>query len=281
MHAQFAHNPTSIAYFVKLLANNSFSFTCHAVDIFVHTALLKEKIEESKFFATISNYNINYLRERYGEIVLKKANIIRCGISESEIQNDKVVDFDSNKVTIFSIGRMVEKKGFNLLVDSINLLKKHGYNINCRIIGDGPLKGDIANKIKDLELGNEIDLLGARPSDFVKNEFQSASIFVLPCVQAKNGDMDGIPVVLMEAIANSVPVVSTRISGIPELIVNKETGLLTEPNDVEGLTNSIRLLIQNKNLREDLVSKAKLHLKDEFTLEKNVEELGELIIRNT
>ena len=280
IHAQFAHNPTSVAYFVKLLTNNTFSFTSHAVDIFVKPKLLKEKLQECEFSVTISEYNVKYLEMIYGKELSSKISVVRCGIEEKEIGkkvHEKSKLNKNNEITILSIGRMVQKKGFNILIEAVSELNKKGYGVNCRIIGDGPLRNDLENLVRNNNIADKVTFLGSQPSDFVKTEFIQADLFVLPCIKAENGDMDGIPVVLMEAMAYHVPVVTTNLSGIPELVKDNETGLLAETNDVNSLVRVLEYYITNSGLRNRLTKNAIEHLRKEFVLEDNVSRLGELM----
>lgn len=279
LHAHFAHNPTNIAYFIHLLNGNTFSFTSHAVDLYVKPVLLKEKLMKSSFSATISNYNKDLLLNKYGSDAVKNLYIIRCGIERSTVENaksNKIKKDDETKVTILTIGRMVEKKGFDVLIRALSLLKKRGFDFECRIIGGGELESNLIHDVKINKLENNVLFLGAKSSDEVQKEFSTADMFVLPCKKAANGDMDGIPVVYMEAIANKVPVIATRLSGIPELIIDGETGLLAEPDDAESLVNKLEYLFKNPILRMTLPEKAIAHLINEFLLEDNVDELSNL-----
>ncbi|WNB92682.1 glycosyltransferase family 4 protein [Bacillus sp. NEB1478] len=279
LHAQFAHNPTNVAYFISLLNDNSISFTSHAVDIFVNPQLIKEKLERSKFAVTISKFNYNLLEKTYGKQSVENLHVIRCGI-EKNLVNEQVnnsLNKPDQPISILTIGRMVEKKGFDILVDALKLLKDNGYNFTCNIVGDGGLNDELVKRVRDSHLLDHVNFLGALPSSDIQNEFKRADMFVLPCKEAENGDMDGIPVVLMEAIANYVPVVTTELSGIPELIIDQQTGLLAKPNDSISLYEKISSLIKHPEIKTDLTKKAAEHLKQEFLLESNVERLAELM----
>ncbi|MDR7073186.1 glycosyltransferase family 4 protein [Fictibacillus barbaricus] len=279
LHAQFAHSPTNIAYFISLLNNNTLSFTSHAVDIFVKPQLIKEKLEKSKFAVTISNYNYDLLEKNYGTKSVENLHVIRCGIEKDLVTDNTatLIKEDRKPTTILTIGRMVEKKGFDVLIDSLKLLKEKGFDFQCRIVGDGGLQEELMKRSETNDLSNHVSFLGALSSNEIQKEFSSADLFVLPCKKSENGDMDGIPVVLMEAIANNVPVITTEISGIPELIINNQTGLLAKPNDAKSLYKQMSMLINDSSLKKKLTENAIRHLKDEFLLESNVERLADLM----
>jgi colanic acid/amylovoran biosynthesis glycosyltransferase len=279
LHSQFAHNPTNIAYFIHLLNGNTFSFTSHAVDLYVNPTLMKEKLENSRFAVTISEYNKSLLKEQYGLESVSNLHIVRCGIEKGEVNTtNPIVKKEENRtLTILTIGRMVEKKGFDVLVDALELLMQQDYNFECRIIGGGELQDQIIQSVHEKGLEKHVHFLGAKSADEVQREFGKADMFVLPCKKAENGDMDGIPVVLMEAIANKVPVVTTRLSGIPELVIHNQTGLLAEPNDPISLVDQITTLIEKPDIRINMTVKAVKHLVNEFLLEDNVDKLAELM----
>jgi colanic acid/amylovoran biosynthesis glycosyltransferase len=280
LHAHFAHNPTNIAYFIHLLNGNNFSFTSHAVDLYVSPKLIKEKLLASSFAITISEFNVQFLRERYGQEAVKRLHIVRCGIEKDQVNKiirKKKAELKKEKISILSIGRMVEKKGFDVLIDALDLLNHRGYDFECHIIGGGELKEELIQQVKDKGLSQRVDFFGAKSSDEIQAEFANADIFILPCKMTSNGDMDGIPVVLMEAIANTVPVISTRLSGIPELVINGKTGLLAEPNNPSSLVDQMELLITKSELREKLTNQALKHLINEFLLEENVTKLANLM----
>jgi colanic acid/amylovoran biosynthesis glycosyltransferase len=278
LHAHFAHNPTNIAYFIHLLNGNTFSFTSHAVDLYVKPMLVKEKLLASSFAVTISDFNVRFLREQYGDESIKNLHVVRCGIEKEFVnQSNSKEKVYKEKISILTIGRMVEKKGFDVLVDALVLLNKKNYDFECRIIGGGEMKEDLVQKVQMNGLSQNVNFLGAKSTQEIQKEFENADLFVLPCKMAENGDMDGIPVVLMESIAKMVPVITTRLSGIPELIVDGETGLLAKPNNPNSLVEQIELLINNPDLRIKLSDQAVKHLVDEFLLENNVTKLANLM----
>ena len=177
-------------------------------------------------------------------------------------------------VRILSVGRFVEKKGFDVLVRALVVLEKMGCPFVCSIVGDGPLSDNIKKQTEQANIGNKIRFLGGLPQQEVKHLFEQSDIFVLPCVQAKSGDLDGIPVVLMEAMAIGVPVVSTTLSGIPELIHHDHNGLLSPPGDSDELVHQLRRLIDDPDMALRLAVQARKTIEQDFNIRKNAEKLS-------
>jgi glycosyltransferase involved in cell wall biosynthesis len=181
----------------------------------------------------------------------------------------------NNIIRIGTVGRLVEKKGLDTLIAAVAKLLASGRQILLEIAGSGPLETDLLQQAKLAGLGEtQIKFIGALPHDKVPVFINSLDIFVLPCKQDTNGDMDGIPVVLMEAMLCGVPVISTQLSGIPELVINEKTGLTIQPEDIEGLSKAICYLIDNNAEAERMVISAKKkRVTEEFMLSDNVSKL--------
>jgi glycosyltransferase involved in cell wall biosynthesis len=148
--------------------------------------------------------------------------------------------------------------------------------IKYSIIGSGPLEKELKELAKSLNLQNNINFLGNLSDDSLNDESKKATIFMLPCVMAKNGDMDGIPVALMESMYLGIPVVSTTISGIPELIKNGKEGILVEPKNVEQLTIAMKLLLKDKELRFKIGLNGRKKIKNDFNIQNEINKLFEI-----
>lgn len=273
IHSNFAHIPTDIAMYAAALHGVTFSFISHANDLFERGWLLKEKVARAKFAVTISEYNKQFLIDNGAD--KEKINVIHCGVDTESFskREDKKL---SNPPVLGALGRMVEKKGFDVLISACSILRKEGVEIKLQIAGGGPLKSNLKDLASRLNLMDTIDFIDSISHENVPAWLKSLDIFVLPCKKDEHGDMDGIPVVLMEAMLSGVPVISTHISGIPELIVDNITGLLCKPNDSENFAKMIKLLILDNGLRQDIYENAELKVKLEFELNKNVEKLSKL-----
>ncbi len=272
VHSQFAHSPTNIAFLLNILSGRKYSYTCHAVDIFVpeNRILLEEQLEKASFAITISNFNIKYIKNIIkNKSLVNKFEVVRCGIDYNKFKNEVNKNKYNKKINIFSVGRFVEKKGFIYLIEALRSIKEEDIDFECNIVGDGPLYKEIEEKIYNYNLEKEVKLVGSVGSSEIRNYLNNSDIFVLPCVQAKNGDMDGIPVSLMEAMAFEIPVISTQISGIPELIENGVSGLVVEPENSIQLKEAIIKLIKSQSLREEYGKNGRIKVINEYGLGDN------------
>ena len=273
IHSHFVMNNSTSALFISNLTNIPFSFTAHAIDIYVNPYLIEGKAKKAKFVVTISNYNKKHLAKNFG-INPSKIKIIHCGIDLDKFKPKKT---KRSGFFILSVARLVEKKGLGYLIKSCYSLKKKNIDFKCIIVGNGPLKNELFDEIKKYGLENNIELKGNIPQSQLDNIFRKADVFVLPCILAENGDRDGIPVSLMEAMSMEIPVVSTDVSGIPELIDDEVNGLLVDEKNVDELTDAIVALYNNPALKEKMGKNARIKIGKDFNLEKEVEKLYDLI----
>ena len=274
LHIHFAHIPTDIGMYASILSNIPFSFTAHANDLFERGWLLQEKVNRSKFTITISEYNRRWLRERGCNS--SKIHIVRCGINSSRFTPIHYKN-PASPFRIGTIGRMVEKKGFDTLIKATAILKQKGLPLYLMIVGSGPLEKHLRDLAEKLQIKGLVEFPGPIINQDVPSWLRTLDLFVLPCQKDHNGDMDGIPVVLMEAMLSGVPVVSTNISGIPELVINNLSGLLVPPQDPEALSLAMKRLLLDYELRETTYKNAIKHIRFEFNEELNVNRLHNLI----
>jgi glycosyltransferase involved in cell wall biosynthesis len=172
-------------------------------------------------------------------------------------------------------------KGFDNLIKTCRILKDKGLDFICDIIGEGPMEKILKRLTKNLDLQSYVNFLGPLPHEKIIDYYQQADIFVLVSKKAKHRDVqDGIPVVLMEAIALGVSVISTRLSGIPELIEHNKTGLLVEPNDEVGLAEAIIKIYSSPDLSENLKRNAQDKVSLDFNIKKSIDQLEKIIIKN-
>jgi len=171
---------------------------------------------------------------------------------------------------ILSVGRLSEKKGLVYLVRACRILKDQGYDFTCHIVGEGPQRSELHDLIGQLSLEDTVILRGTLPHEEVIENYRQATLFVLPCIKSKDGDMDGIPNVLAEAMAMQLPVVSTDISGIPELVDNQVNGLLVPSGDGDALATAMARLLDDPALREKLAQNGRQSIGDTFDVNRNV-----------
>ncbi len=276
LHAHFAHVPTDIAMYAASLVGTPFSFTSHANDLFERGYLLSEKIARCTFAVTISEFNKNFMVAQGGERA--KINIVRCGVDSTRFF-PAPPGFASPPYSIGAIGRMVEKKGFDTLLHAAALLQSSEVDFRLTIAGGGPLEHELRATADRLGLTGRVVFSGPMTNKQVPDWLRSLDLFVLPCQQDANGDMDGIPVVLMEAMAAGIPVVSTRISGLPELIEHGYEGLLVEPRSPEALAAAITQLLFSDEFRISFSRNGRLKVLFEFDTEANIQRLIKLLSR--
>ena len=275
LHVHFAHIPTDIAMYAAPMVGIGFSVQAHANDLFERGWLLKQKVQRSAFFATISEFNQRFLEKLNADS--QKIKIVRCGVDQG--WQPPVKSSHKNEMyTIGTVGRLVEKKGIDTLIEAISILVKDGQSVCLKIAGNGPLESALKQQTDMLGIyGEMVQFIGALPHDQVADFISGLDVFVLPCKKDSNGDMDGIPVVLMEAMLCEVPVISTELSGIPELVINNISGLTVPPENTSELAKAINLLMDSPETKTRLVAGGKQRVEHEFLLNKNVLNLLDLI----
>jgi len=253
LHGHFCHGVATITWFASRMTGIPFSFTAHAKDIYQADLnpgdLLERKLAAARFVATCTAANAEVLKARAHDA--RVVHTIYHGLD-----TDYFAPFDrSGKELpiILAVGRFVEKKGFEHLVDACHLLKQAGLRFGCVIVGEpGSAYEAIRAQIERLELADCIKLRSAVTQDQLREIYRQARVFALPCQVMEDGDRDGIPNVLAEAMASGLPVVSTPISGIPELIDDGEHGLLVEPRNPQSLANALRRVLSDDALCQRL-----------------------------
>lgn len=266
LHVHFAHVSGSVGMYAALMAEIPFTVVAHANDIFQHGILLKEKAERSHRFLTISNFNIAYLRSL--GLPEEKLAVVRCGVSfkPPSVWPQAVV---KPIYRVGTLGRLVEKKGVDVLLEAISGLPK----VQLSVAGDGPLLEELKAKSAALGMASSVEFVGSLSHCEVAGWMAGLDVFALACKQDRNGDMDGIPVVLMEAMSQGIPVVSTRLSGIPELVIDGKTGLLAAPGDVSDLRAKLSQMLGAVELRNVLARAAAEHVREEFGQAVNIDRL--------
>ncbi len=275
IHAHFASRAALYAMCVNFLTGIPYSITTHAYDIFLNPNMIEEKHKFAEFAVTISEYNRVYLKSMFG-IDDTKVHVVRCAIPPDTIKKKKYKNSADDKLRILSVGRLVEKKGFEYLIKACRIyMDTVNKNIECVIAGGGPLNKLLLKLIEDLSLEKNVFILGEKKHRDVLDLLDHADIFVLPCVQAKNGDMDGIPVSLMEAMARGVITVSTKLSGIPELI--DQDMLLAEPASELDLCKILKYTSMLDKEEKNRISSHQIKkIENDFNLNKETKKIAEL-----
>lgn len=268
LHAQFATQPAIVSLLLKKFFNNKleYSFTYHAHDIYFNNKWLKQLIKNSFKVFSISDYNIKYLKDNY-DIVSDKVALSRLGVFRKNVAIKK-----SNKepLVIGVMSWFTEKKGIIYLLKALKELKdKTAIKFSLVLAGDGPQKEEYFDYINANNLKSNVNYLGKINNDQKEDFFESIEVFALPSITLSN-DKDGIPVVLMEAVANAIPIISTNVSGIPEICIDNYNGFLVEEKNVEQLFEAFVKFNEIKQVKSQLSEQALISSND-YDIEINSE----------
>ncbi|MBN1997981.1 glycosyltransferase family 4 protein [candidate division KSB1 bacterium] len=271
IHAHYLNASVSFALLVSRLCGIPYSVSIHATDIFVSPELPLVKLHNAAFILTCTQYNKKFIIDRYPAVDSDKILVNYHGVDVKRLSPEE--NGKNESTVLLSIGRLVPKKGFKLLISACQNLKRRGIRFHCFIIGEGDERASLELLTRIKRVNDVITFTGAVPSSKVREYYQKADIFVLPCVIDQNGDRDGIPNVIAEAMAMERPVVSTTVSGIPELVNSGETGILVEPGDVAALEKALTFLIQSPREARRMGKKGRQRVKDVFDREEKTKEL--------
>ncbi|MHB8617995.1 MAG: glycosyltransferase family 4 protein [Chloroflexota bacterium] len=290
LHAHFAHSPAAVAYLAFLAGGPPYSFTAHAKDLYTTLPRnVRIRARAARLVVTCTGFNQRYLQDMLaGTIAGTIADTIAGTIADTITTPVHVVyhGTDTQRFNpqgrrpepgrIVSVGRLVPKKGFADLLRALELLAAEGRDFRCDIYGGGPLHDELEDQVRRAGLQARVGLHGPRMQDDILHAYRRAALFVLAPVVTADGDRDGIPNVLVEAMACEVPVVSTRISGIPELVQDGQEGMLVDPHDPRGLAAAIRRLLDQPELAACLGQAARRKVIASFDLAHNTRGLRQL-----
>ncbi len=277
VHAHFAGMAARTAFWIQKFFGISFSFTGHANDIFAPRNFeigLRSLVDAARVIITETDFAEKFLRERFPE----HADRIHRIYNGLTIAGFRRANFSSASPLIVAVGRLIDKKRFADLIRACRLLMERGRSFRCEIIGEGPLEKELHQQIHDLDLQNYVKLLGPKPQHEIAEHLAMGTVFVLPSVIDASGGMDNLPTVIMEAMATGLPVISTPIGGIPEMVVQNETGMLVPAGDSSALASAIERVIADLSLARRLGENGYKRANELFSIEKNVRELLATII---
>ncbi|MDJ0719809.1 MAG: glycosyltransferase [Prochloraceae cyanobacterium] len=279
LHAHFANVPTAIAEIVESFGFINYSFTAHAKDIYLsEKEVLDRKIEKAKFVLTCTKYNTDYLQKLSTTDTPIYLSYHGLDLDRFQPNLNIIGEKDGELPLLLSVGRLCDKKGFPYLLQACQTLKQKGHQFRCKIVGYGPMKEELEQLIETLEIGDIVSLVGQLAQDEVIKLYAKADIFALPCKITDEGDRDGIPNVLIEAMAMEVPVVSTDISGISELIEHKVNGILIPEKNPKALADELEQLLLQPQLIQKLKKSSRNKILQQFSLEKNIKQIKDLLL---
>jgi len=275
-HAHFATRPATVASLASMISGIPYSFTAHAMDIFkrkLSTKSLQKKIERANFVITVSDYNKEYLSKHLNGDANKLVKIYN-GINLYRFNPNGEVKQDL--FTFLCVARFVEKKGHKILIEACEFLRKKRYKFQCWLVGKGGLRTQIKNMIKEKKLESYVKLLGPHSHMEVRERYLFSHVYVLPCVIGSDGNRDGLPVSLVEALASGLPVITTAMTGNVEVVKNNHNGLIVPFNDSKALADAMEKLMQDKVLYESLRKNTRDSVELRFDLRKTSKVLSRL-----
>ncbi|MDJ0915601.1 MAG: glycosyltransferase family 4 protein [Desulfobacterales bacterium] len=273
LHAHFAHSPASVAMYTSMLSGLPFSFTAHAKDIYTSDPQqLREKMAKARFVITCTRYNRRYLNQLYSHGT-KAIHSVYHGIDVNLFNHQSIKPEPEPPFQLLTVARLIPKKGLPTVYRALRRLHDQGLPFKHTLIGDGDDRRRILALVKELKLEPVTQWLGTQPHEVVRQHYQRADLFMLGCEIAPDGDRDGIPNVILESMAMGVPVVATRVSAIPEIIEDGQTGVLVSPGDPEALAAAVKKMLSDAALRRRIIKKAAQKVQHEFDNKRLINEL--------
>ena len=274
-HAHFAGLAARTCWWLRQFYQHTYGFTGHANDMFVDPGLpvtLDLMLRDSAYVATVSDFTADWLRKKFparaGKVHRVYNGLDLTGITQQTVGRPKV-----EPPLIYSVGRLIEKKGFDDLIRACAVMRNGGKHFQCEIAGEGPLETELSMQIQTEGLAETVRLLGAQSQPEILEQLARASIFALPCVTERDGGKDNLPTVLMEAMAAALPCVSTQVAGVPEMVLHEKTGLLCEERQPEIFASLLARLLENPDLAKRFGEAGLVHAGETFALEQTARQL--------
>ena len=269
IHSHFTTANRFSGRYVASYYNIPFTMTAHAFDLYnnPNKEQLEHIVDKIDHLVTISEYNKNYVRDEISE---KTPNtVIHAGIRPEKFEPGS----SSVDQRILTVSRFVEKKGLPYAIKAVSKVVDDYPSLQYHIVGSGEMKSEIENQIRELRLADTVELLGNVTDERLLAELDQASCFLLPCIVADSGDQDGIPVSLMEAMAMETPPISTNVSGIPELIDDRQNGFTVEPKNTNELAEAISSVLGSPEKQRRFGTRGRKKIINDFSITKEAAKL--------
>jgi glycosyltransferase involved in cell wall biosynthesis len=280
VHCHFSNHPAAAGFVIHRLTGIPFSFVAHGSDLHVDRHMLARKVAEAAFTVAISQDNLEEIVAECGPWARERVEVIHCGVDTDLLRPRHTARPAEAPLAVVCIGTLHEVKGQVHLVDAMAALHAAGVEVRCRLIGDGEDEVMLRERIAAAGLEGVVTLDGRATRAEVIEALGDADVLVAPSVVARNGKREGIPVVLMEAMSCGLPVVASRLSGIPELVEDGVSGLLVTPGDCGGIADALRRLADDADLRARLGAAARARVVRDFDLATNARAILERIDRS-
>jgi glycosyltransferase involved in cell wall biosynthesis len=272
VHCHFANHPALAGFIIHRLTDIPYSFTAHGSDLHVDRTMLPAKVAEAAFAVTISEDNRRLIETTCGPASAGHVEVIHCGVDPAAFASS--TRSPGGPLRVIAIGTLHEVKGQAHLIEACRQLMAAGVPITCRIIGDGRDRARLSAQIEAGGLTDVVTLVGQLTGDEVARELARADVLVAPSVPTRGGKREGIPVVLMEAMAAGLPVVASRLSGIPELVTDGTDGLLVPPGDATAIADALRSLAADPDRRGRFGAAGRARIERDFDVRRNAEALA-------
>ncbi len=266
LHVHFAHYPTTVALLASKMTGVPFSFTAHATDIFKHEIdkkALARKVSAARFVVTVSEFNRDYLRS-LSSAPASKIVLVRNGIDLARFSPNGLPP--GSPFGLLCVARLVEKKGLPVLIEACRILRDQGLSFRCEIIGKGRLRSQLESLIADASLNDRVKLLGPKTQLEVLERYQAAHAYVLPAIVGSDGNREGLPVSIVEALACGLPVVTTPVTGIPEAVRDGQNGIVVPPSDPQALAGALAAIIRDRARYDQLRANARPSVVESYDL---------------
>jgi glycosyltransferase involved in cell wall biosynthesis len=280
VHAHFSTSPTTIAMMTSILLGLRFSFTCHAKDVYaddrLHSPGFLRNLTRASFAVCVSAKTKRDILDAWPGLPSRKIHVVYNGLDMDRFPRRSS---EPREPLILAVGRLVEKKGLPYLVEACRLLKERSVPFKCEIVGYGEMRKRLAEQISRFELNDQVELIGPLAQHELVKYYEGARVFCLPTIIAENDDRDVLPNVLKEAMAVGLPVVTTNLPGMDELVENECTGLLVPPKSPPAIADALERLLHDGKLGILFREGGRKVIEERFDRRKNVAQLFKLFER--
>lgn len=276
VHCHFATHPAVVGWVVHRLTGIPFSFTAHGSDLHRDRRMLATKVADAAFVVTVSESNREVIRAECGPAADGKVHVVRCGIDPGQLPRRPAPAPHAGPVRVCCVGTLHEVKGQTVLLDACRRLVAEGRDVVCTLVGDGPDRDALEAQVAEAGLADRVQVTGRVPRPNVVAVLREADVLVAPSVPSADGRREGLPVVVLEAMAVGVPVVASRLSGIPEAVEHEVTGLLVEPGDAAGVAAAVARTVDDPGATATRVERAAARVEDGFSIDRSAQRLAAL-----
>lgn len=285
IHTHFGWSASTVALIASRLLKIPFSITLHSFynkEAHPRHLLIEDKIRAARFVVTISEYHRQILVDLMAENgVAGKIHVVHHGLNPDAFTRPVETNYNNDMFTVVAVGQLIACKGFQVLIEACHLLAERGIAFHCHILGEGEERSRLEKLVDQYNLREHVLLPGRVYQEDLRQLLSQADAFALPCVRDESGRQDGLPVVLTEAMAMELPVISTRIAGIPELVDHGHNGFLTSPGDAKTLADMLLYLNDNPAVRQQFGKAGREKVLAEFSIHRSIDKLANLLTSAT